>query len=82
MEIVRGTMDELKDIVKLALMLWPDNSEEELNIHFTFIYARKLSKEMNKPVRILLDAADMIKKYSNAPKFYISCRIKKYTYII
>lgn len=33
MEIVRGTMDELKDIVKLALMLWPDNSEEELNIH-------------------------------------------------
>lgn len=35
MEIVKGTISELKDIVRLALMLWPDDySEEEFNVHF------------------------------------------------
>lgn len=35
MKIVKGTKRELENIVKLAIMLWPNSSEEELNLHFT-----------------------------------------------
>lgn len=35
MKIVKGTKRELENIVKLAIMLWPNSSEEKLNLHFT-----------------------------------------------
>jgi len=34
MEVIKGTIKELDYIVRLALILWPDNSEDELKIDF------------------------------------------------
>lgn len=34
MKIIKGTANEIKDIVKLALMLWPDNDEDQFTVEF------------------------------------------------
>lgn len=56
MEIIKGTMNELKDIVRLALMLWPnDYNEEQFNVHFKKLLNNEdavifLAKEQNEYV--------------------------------
>lgn len=55
MKIIKGTANEIKDIVKLALMLWPDNDEDQFTVEFKELVDYEdavvfLAKEENKYV--------------------------------